>query len=392
MRLLFLLFLGLFALSSNALAQDEDLGVSEQDSIVKKENFFRRYINKFVKDSTDKEKPQFLYYPIVAYSPETSWEFGVSSIFTAYARRDTNNRLSELTAFVFITTARQYGLNTEHALYSHRDLYFLLGKLKVQSFPLSYYGIGYNTSKEKLASVESFSISWKERILRKVYGNFYMGLELDWQLLSSVRFKDPSGQPSTLQPFGYQGSSNLGVGLGLVYDNRHNVLNVRDGFMSELAWISYRKELGAISNFGAILLDSRYFIPIRGRNVLALQAIGQFSLGEDIPFNQLALLGGEMMMRGYYLGRFRDRNYLSAQVEYRMLPLSFAKRFGLAVFAAGGLIYNDASEISSQHIKYSGGVGLHYLIFPKKDVWTRIDFALNSELGTGFYFFMGCAF
>lgn len=357
----------------------------------KKQNFFIRYINKFTKDSTEKSKPQLLVYPTVAYAPETKWEFGISTVFVGYAKGDTNNRLSEINAFGFVTTQSQYGAYIEHALHSDKNTWFLLGKLKTQSFPLSYYGIGYNSSKEKLATVEAFSFNWKERLLRKVWKDFFIGIELDYQSLSRVNFKANTNNLSLLQPTGYKGSNNLGIGFGLLYDNRHNVLNVRHGLFAETALLNYQKAFGSITNFSSIFTDFRCFHPIRKRNVLAIQSVGQFTLG-DAPFNQYALLGGEMMMRGYYLGRFRDRNYISFQTEYRMLPLSFAKKFGCAVFASTGIIYNQFSSITGKHLKYAGGAGIHYLLFPKKDVWTRLDFAVNNEGGTGFYFFMGCAF
>ncbi len=373
----FFSFFGLFCLSF--YAQD------------KKPNFLVRYLNKFIKDSTDKSKPQFLIYPTVAYAPESKWEFGVSSVFVGYAKGDTNNRLSEINTFGFVTTESQYGAYIEHALHSDKNKWFYLGKLKTQSFPLSYYGIGFNSSKEKLAIVESFSFNWKERILRKIWKDFFIGIELDYQSLSRVNFKSYTNTLSLLQPTGYKGSHNLGFGIGLLYDNRHNVLNVRSGIFAEAALLNYQKAYGSITNFSSFFTDFRYYYPIRKRNVLAIQSVGQFTFG-NAPFNQYALLGGEMMMRGFYLGRFRDRNYISLQTEYRMLPLSFAKKFGLAVFASTGMIYDQVSNISSKHVKYATGAGIHYLLFPKKDVWTRIDFALNSEGGSGIYFFMGCAF
>ena len=76
----------------------------------------------------------------------------------------------------------------------------------------------------------------------------------------------------------------------------------------------------------------------------------------------------------------------------RMLPLSFAKKFGLAVFGSAGIVYNKDSKITSQYLKYAGGAGIHYLLFPKKDVWTRFDVAINNEGGSGLYFYLGCAF
>jgi hypothetical protein len=75
-----------------------------------------------------------------------------------------------------------------------------------------------------------------------------------------------------------------------------------------------------------------------------------------------------------------------------MLPLPFFKKIGFAVFASSGIVYDRVSIITAQYLKYAGGAGIHYLLFPKKDVWTRVDFAFNSEGGTGLYFFIGCAF
>lgn len=369
----------MLSLSQNAFSQREN------------PNFVVRYFNKFINDSTVKSKLQTLVYPTIAFSPETKWEFGASGVVVGYAKKDTNNRLSEINGFTFFTTEKQYGCIIEHALHSHKNTWFFLGKLKVQSFPLSYHGIGANSQKEKIAVVDAFSFNWKERFLRKVWRDFFIGLELDFQSLSRVKFNPSITNQSLLTPQGYKGSNNLGIGVGLLYDNRHNVLNVRHGFFAETAMLVNRKELGSIADFSSIFTDFRYFHPLGKKNVIAFQSVGQFTLG-DAPFNQYALMGGEMMMRGYYLGRFRDKNYISLQTEFRMLPLPFAKKFGFAVFASSGVIFDKASNITPQFFKYAGGAGIHYLLFPKKDVWTKVDFAVNNEGGTGIYLFLGCAF
>ena len=83
--------------------------------------FIKRYINKLVNDTTDITKPQFIVYPTLAFAPETSWEFGLSSLYVYYAKRDTNNRLSEVNGFVFYTLENQYGLWFDHALYAHKN-------------------------------------------------------------------------------------------------------------------------------------------------------------------------------------------------------------------------------------------------------------------------------
>lgn len=355
-----------------------------------RQSFPVRYFNRVFFDTTPKQKAQFIAYPIVAYAPETSFEFGVSSLFVGYAKGDTNNRLSEINALGFFTAHRQYGAIVEHALYSDHNTWFLLGKLKFQSFPLSYYGIGPTTPNQKLARVDALQFQLKERLLHHVYDNFYIGLEADFQHLGNVDFVDYDTSVNYIKPPGHEGSTNIGIGLGLLYDNRHNVLNVRKGLFSELAFIHYTPTIGSDFEFTSIFSDVRWFVPVRRRNVLATHFVGQFSYGNP-PFNQLALMGGESMMRGYYLGRFRDRSLLATQVEYRMLPLWFAKRWGASVFAGSGLVYNTFNTIDNDHIVFAGGAGIRFQLFPKKDVWVRLDLAFTNE-GNGLYIFVGEAF
>ena len=57
-----------------------------------------------------------LIYPTIAYAPETEWDFGISTVYVYYADNDPKNRLSELSAFVFVTQAQQYGMMVEHML------------------------------------------------------------------------------------------------------------------------------------------------------------------------------------------------------------------------------------------------------------------------------------
>ncbi len=123
-----------------------------------------------------------------------------------------------------------------------------------------------------------------------------------------------------------------------------------------------------------------------------MQLFGQFSIKQP-PFNQLSLLGGESLMRGYYTGRFRDRNQLASQVEYRFLPLpfNFTKRWGAAVFGGTGTVFNNFKSLSTKDFVFSGGAGVRFLMFPKKDIFSRFDVAFTKE-GSGIYIFIGEAF
>lgn len=355
------------------------------------QSLVRKYFNSIFNDTTDISQPQLIFYPTLAFAPETSWEIGFSTLYVYYAKGDTLNRLSELNGFTFVTLENQYGIWFDHALYGDKDKWFFLGRLRFQSFPLRYYGIGMDTSPEYLALADANQILIKERVLREVKKNFYAGLEIDFQRMSRVSFIPSESAPEFDLPLGFEGSTNLGLGLGLVYDNRHNVLNVRQGNFTEIAYLRYLPSLSTFG-FNGVLVDSRVFRKVGVNNVLAWQGIGQFYQG-DVPFNQLALLGGESMMRGYYLGRFRDKNQIATQLEFRMLPLplNFSNRIGAAVFAGAGTVFPDFSKASIHQVVWSAGGGLRFLLFPKKDIYTRFDVAFTKE-GSGFYLFIGEAF
>tara|TARA_B100000768_G_scaffold163393_1_gene164648 strand:- start:1112 stop:2101 length:990 start_codon:yes stop_codon:yes gene_type:complete len=327
-------------------------------------------------------------YPTLAFSPETSWEIGLSSLYIYSANRDLKNRLSEIKAFTFYTLENQYGIWLDHALYSDENKWFFLGKARYQSFPLLYYGIGAESPSEHIARIDGNFTYFKERFLREVFPNFYTGIEFDLQIMNKVSYEKSAS--NFLKPIGGNGSTNIGLGWGIIYNNIHNVLNPRKGIFSEWAFLSYSGGIGSDYNLTTYLLDNRFYIPIRKNNVLAFQLQGQFTTGSP-PFNLLSLMGGESLMRGYYLGRYRDKHLMACQVEYRMLPFSFAKRWGASLFFAAGEVFNSDNNFQFKNLLPTGGAGLRFLLFPEKDIYTRIDYALTKE-GSGFYFFIGEAF
>ena len=350
---------------------------------------FRRYISTILNDTTSKERPKFVAYPTLAYAPETKWEFGISSLYVYYANRDTLNRLSEINALSFFTLESQYGLWLDHALYSDQSKWFFLGKIRLQRFPLLYYGIGSNVSGEELAQIDAGSISIRERVLHKVTGSLYVGLEADYQRLSGVHV-DVLTETAFQLPEGLQAYTNVGLGLGLVYDNRHNVLNVREGFFGETGFLNYREAWGSDFSFTSLFFDARYYRSMDKNQVLATQFY-LYNVNGTTPFNQLALMGGETLMRGYYTGRYRDNTLVAAQAEYRFLPFPFSQRWGAAAFIGVGTVAGAINEIDLSYLKAAGGAGVRFLIFKEKDIFTRFDVAF-SEDGPGFYFFIGEAF
>lgn len=348
--------------------------------------------NVYFNDTSKAAKHKIIAYPVIAYTPETRWEFGLSGLFVYNPKKDLNNRLSEISAFSFITLENQYGLWIDHAVYTDKNKYFLLGKFRLQQFPLLYYGIGAETPKEPAALINGFAFTLRQRVLSKIVENFYAGLELDINHLASVNITEET--KAFIPPPGVEGSTNIGFGLGLVYDERYNVLNPREAIFLEGGFLHYNKNMGSDYSLQSYFLDFRLYRPTFKNQVLAYQFLANIVSpfnDSEVPFNQLPLMGGENLMRGYYLGRYRDNVLMATQGEYRFLPFPFSKRFGGTLFASIGAVSPSIPDLNFSQFRAAGGGGIRFLLFPGKDIYTRFDVAFTNE-GVGYYIYIGEAF
>lgn len=224
------------------------------------------------------------------------------------------------------------------------------------------------------------------RGMRMVRRNFYAGMRLKLQQVFHVEV-DSGGLLDTQQPAGVDGGLAWGIGPAISFDTRDNPLNALRGIYLSLSSLGFGKMIGSDFSFTRTEAEVRKYIRTFPRHVLALHGYTMIQTGEQ-PFRRLGLVGGEQVMRGYYQGRYRDQNYLALQAEYRM-PLFW--RFGLAVFAGAGEVWNWSEPYQMQVFKYTSGAGIRFLMDKKDNVNLRLDFAVGNRT-TGFYVAFGEAF
>jgi outer membrane protein assembly factor BamA len=120
--------------------------------------------------------------------------------------------------------------------------------------------------------------------------------------------------------------------------------------------------------------------------VLALHALLELRSGEP-PFYDTGKLGSSEMMRGYFEGRYRDRQHLALQAEYRS-PLFW--RMGGVVFASAGNVGRRLDSAMLSGLKPAAGVGLRVAPMADVPVNIRLDVAYGSDMS--FYLNVGEAF
>jgi hypothetical protein len=96
--------------------------------------------------------------------------------------------------------------------------------------------------------------------------------------------------------------------------------------------------------------------------------------GEQVPFFMLPSAGGGSDLRGFSSWRFRDRNSLLLQAEWRIMVNRYVD---MAVFYDAGKVAANRSDLNLDGLKTDGGLGFRFhgpLATP-----LRIDFAKSNE-------------
>jgi outer membrane protein assembly factor BamA len=106
-------------------------------------------------------------------------------------------------------------------------------------------------------------------------------------------------------------------------------------------------------------------------------------------FYDYAMVGGDRNARGYYYGRFRDKNSTSLQVELRS---HLFWRFGMAAFGGLSSIYKNISHIQAESFKPNAGIGIRFLADHLNNTHLRIDYAVGVQQQSGFYISFGESF
>ncbi|MDX2303411.1 MAG: BamA/TamA family outer membrane protein [Microscillaceae bacterium] len=346
-------------------------------------------------DTLQEKKRGFLVLPIIVYAPETSLRLGVIGA-KLFKLGGEGTQLSTLKIPISYTINNQFKARLSHELYLNQNRYILDGHVEFSSVPLFFYGIGPNTEQDAEEIYTSRLIQVEQDFFRKVSKNFFVGGRF---VFNNQKITETIGEESLLEVDGLipgnRGGTVSGLGLLLRWDRRDHVINSGQGTYLQADLTTYPSWLGSDFVFTKLNLDFRAFKPLLNhRHLLALQVLIEKNWG-DPPFDFLALLGGDVIMRGHYQGRFRDKTLVAMQLEYRLplfrkewIPepgkLKFWQRWGMVFFAGTGTVGEELSDSFPRNLKMSLGLGLRFLAFNKERLNIRIDFGFGSQL-PGYY-------
>ncbi len=365
------LFLFMFSCFNHLLAEESSRATEDEQTDI------------HASEKNKQCKSRVIASPLLFYFPETRLGFGGAGSYifrVGRCEKNKNGRPSSISPFVVYTLEKQFIAHLGIDLYLKNDAYHLTGEIKLLKYPDKFFGVGNHTLKADEEAYTSKSTSLFLSFLKKLGKGFNIGVQYhfsDWNILEA----EEGGQLKDGNLPGSQEGTLSGVSLVVNHDTRDNIFFPIKGDFIELNSRTYKKFLGSDFDFTDITLDARKYIKLFSSNVLAVQSLVKIQTG-TVPFLNLARIGGPNIMRGYFEGRFRDKNLLVFQAEYRM-PLFW--RVGLVGFAGLGNVAEKFSQLKPGEFKSSYGFGFRFLFDPKEKIQVRMDIGFGKD-SSGFYF------
>ena len=315
--------------------------------------------------------------PVISYAPETNLSIGIGikALFKLNGSGD-ETRTSNIPLTVQYTVENKYLFFSGFEVFWPQEKYVLAGNIWIQSFPSLFYGVGQDTPKTNEEEFGYSKFLIEPIFMKKVFVPYlFLGSGLRYHKISQVDFL-PDGLLANSEQTGALGSTSVGVELALLYDSRDNLLNANKGLYVEFTHGIYGKVLSGSHKFQLTRFDIRYFTqPMsKSSSILAFQYMMHFSHG-DTPLFELGRLGGDESLRGYFEGRFSDRNLLMGQVEWRQ---KISRLWGLTAFAGFGGVAATIDQFSLATINPAAGLGLRFLVDPEENLNLRLDFSLGQ--------------
>jgi hypothetical protein len=328
----------------------------------------------FEKDTT--KKGSFVVLPVVSSAPETGLELGGSALYSFYTDTLGNDtRVSNLFAYATGTTKGQSRLNLSGSYWTPHNRYHFTGSVGYINFPFDFYGIGNNTIKADADRLGQKRVRATFAAEKKIGNYVYLGLVAGGY---DYRFNDQDGTgifatDPTID--GKHGGTILYVGPSFVFDNRNNnTYTTKGGMLTSYFNIMNGVKGNSGYSGGFLNVELTHFFALSKKFVLGFDVQSQNLTGSQSPFYLLPTLGSDEMMRGYYNGRFRDRNMIAGQTELRY---RVSERFGIVGFIGGGEVFNK--EFSADQIKPNYGGGLRYFFDVQKGLSIRVDYGVGEK-------------
>jgi outer membrane protein assembly factor BamA len=224
---------------------------------------------------------------------------------------------------------------------------------------------------------------------RRIVGDFYLGM-LYLGTKTKYRFDQGTDEENTFtreffRQNGVDDNFVSSIGLNFSFDNRDYPYYPSRGFTFSVRPKLNAAWLGSDNDYVDTDYRFAYFKSFSDNLILGINVSGGFAFG-DVPFDGYQNYGVRNSLRGYEAGKYKGRNMIASQAELRW---RFYRKWGAVVFGGTGSVWgndNNGEEEFERDWLPSAGLGLRYMVSPKKKINLRLDYAIGVDGNQGLYF------
>lgn len=331
--------------------------------------------------------------PAAGYTLQTGFAAVLSGNATFRTTRDSSANLSAVLASVTYSQYQQVILPLQTYIWTRDNKYNIVTDWRFMKYPQYTYGLGGHTTDSNKYKVDYSNIHLYQTIMRKISIGLYGGIGYDFDYYWNITVSNPEQGSITLHK--RHSIIASGITLNMLYDTRQNPINAQQGTYARAIYRPHFVLLGSNANWQSLSLDLRKYIPFpaSSRNVLAIWNYDWFTTGGKPPYLMLPSVGWDANSntgRGYVQGRYRGRNMLYLETEYR---------FGITHNGLlGGVVFANASSFSEpatnhfETIAPGWGTGIRIKLNKFSRTNVAIDYAFGLNGSKGFFVNLGEVF
>jgi len=171
--------------------------------------------------------------------------------------------------------------------------------------------------------------------------------------------------------------------LALVYSTVDNLVIPTTGLRIRASVEASLTAFGSSADYRHYEAEVKGFYPLMDARFISVGRISYSqTLGEDVPFLERSILGGETTLRGYGRNRFIDNSYLLCNLEERIRLFRW-EVFGvradweLAPFIDLGSVMKTLDEADTRSFEFNPGIGFRAVVSP--NIIGRIDVGFGKD-------------
>lgn len=287
------------------------------------------------------------------------------------------------------------GFGLKYNIFTPRNAWNLTGETRISNLTQYAYGLGSSTSESDQFRLNFNNLRFNVMANKKIDGPIYGGIGLSFDRNFSVSVNDEPRQPGDFEKYGIgtqSSSGSTGIIFNLLHDNRKNSINPADGLYLQASLRVNPSWLANEDLWSSLYLDGRRYFKLDDpkRKIIAVSAFYWVAFGQvpyfNLPGTQLEPAGRSG--RGYPLARFRGRQMLYAEGEYRF-DISRNGLFGGVSFLNFQSVTDSNNRISGINPAIGGGLRIKFNKESNTNIAIDLGFAPNSfqiyiELGEFF--------